>query len=504
MNTNKISITVTLVIGILLVVNLLSDEFYFRLDFTEDNQYTLSRATRDILEDLPEPVTVKAYFSENLPPDIAKTKKDFQDLLVEYARLSDDMLVFEFINPNEKEELEQEAVQSGVQPVMINVREKDQMKQQKAFLGALVQMGERNEAIPFMQPGAAMEYALSSAIKKLSVEDKPTVAFVQGHGEAPLGEMAQVATALSVLYQTEEWTLTDSSSIPDRFEAIAMVRPTDTVPPSHLAQLDAFLSRGGKLLLAFDQVKGDLSRAYGMSQYTGLGEWLQSKGLNVEEAFLIDANCGSVSVQQQQGIFSFSTQIQFPYLPLIVNFADHPITAGLESVVLPFASPISFSGDSTVQFTALAFSSDNAGTHRAPLYFDVQKQWTEDDFPSQRLVTAAALEGQLVGSARSRLVVFGDGEFAINGERGRAQQLSPDNVNLMVNAVDWLSDDTGLIELRTKGVTSRPIEDMEDSRKAFLKYLNFLLPILLVLAYGLVRVQITRNRRIQRREESYD
>ena len=64
----------------------------------------------------------------------------------------------------------QEAAQSGVQPVMINVREKDQMKQQKAYLGAVVQMGDKSEAIPFMQPGAAMEYALSSSIKKLSVE----------------------------------------------------------------------------------------------------------------------------------------------------------------------------------------------------------------------------------------------------------------------------------------------------------------------------------------------
>ena len=76
--------------------------------------------------------------------------------------------MYTFINPNEKEEVEQQATQAGVQPVMINVRDKDQMKQQKAYLGAVVQMGERTEVIPFMQPGAAMEYALASSVKKLS------------------------------------------------------------------------------------------------------------------------------------------------------------------------------------------------------------------------------------------------------------------------------------------------------------------------------------------------
>src|SRR5690606_15884384 len=120
--------TVALTIGIVIAVNLLADEYYFRLDLTEDKQYTLSPATRDILADLEEPVTVKAYFSENLPPNIAKTRKDFQDLLIEYANLSDDQVVYEFIDPNKKENYEQEAVEKGIQPVLFYSREKDQAK----------------------------------------------------------------------------------------------------------------------------------------------------------------------------------------------------------------------------------------------------------------------------------------------------------------------------------------------------------------------------------------
>ena len=92
--------TIALVIGIIIVINLLSNEFHVRFDLTEDRQYTLSDATRDILDDLEEPVTVKAYFSKNVPPEFAKGRQDFQDLLIEYANRSDNQVVYEFINPN--------------------------------------------------------------------------------------------------------------------------------------------------------------------------------------------------------------------------------------------------------------------------------------------------------------------------------------------------------------------------------------------------------------------
>src|SRR5690606_1868489 len=196
--------TSALVIGIIVVINLLAHEYHLRLDLTEDKQYTLSTATRDILLSLEEPVTVKAYFSKDLPPNIVRTRQDFQDLLIEYANLSDEQVVYEFINPNEKESYEQEAVQNGIRPVLINVREKDQVKQQKAFLGATVHLGEKTEVIPFLQPGAAMEYALSTAIKKISIEEKPVIGFIAGHGEPRLSEMSQANEQLTVLYETKE------------------------------------------------------------------------------------------------------------------------------------------------------------------------------------------------------------------------------------------------------------------------------------------------------------
>jgi gliding-associated putative ABC transporter substrate-binding component GldG len=503
MKTAKISSTIILMAVIVIVVNILSDNYSFRLDFTEGREYTLSKATRDILKNLDKPVTVTAYFSKDLPPNIGNVGGNLKDMLIEYGNRSKGMVVYKFVNPNEKEELEREAVQNGIQPVMINVREKDQVKQQKVYIGAVVSIGGEKETIPFFQPGAAMEYALSTAIKKLSVANKPAIALIQGHGEPAVNEIPQVFSELSILYSVEPFLMTDTADIPEKYRTIAILRPADTINSDQLDKLDNFLARGGNIFIGLNRVEGDFSTASGRALSTGLEDWLMQKGVNVSDNFVVDASCGAVTVQQQQSNFIMTTQISFPYFPVISKFADNPVTKGLESVVFQFASPITFSGDSTKRFIPLAFSSTQSGTARAPLYFDVQRQWTESDFPMSGIVVAAVVEGRLSGTADSKIVLVSDGDFAVNGSQ-RGNQLPQDNVSLMVNSVDWLSDDTGLIDLRTKEVTSRPIKEIPDGTKAFLKWLNFLLPIVLIIIYELVRMQINRNKRIKRLEVSYE
>ncbi len=484
-----------LIAGILLMLNLIGREWGFRFDLTDDDQYTLSQATSDVLTGLQEPVTVKGYFSANLPPDIARTRTEFQDMLAEYNSTSDGNLVFEFINPNADETSEMEAMQQGISPVMINVRERDQMTQQRAFLGATVQLGEETETIPFLQPGAAMEYALTTAVKKLAVADKPAIAFLQGHGEPPLAALQQASEALSVLYQINPVTLTESTGIPEQYRTLAIVAPTDSLPPSHLAHLDAFLARGGNLFVALNRVDGDLNTGTGRAVNTGLETWLRDKGLEVEDRFITDVSCASVGVQQRQGPFVFTNNVSFPYLPILSTFADHPVVDGLEAVVMQFASPVRFTGDSTLTYTPLAFTSNQSGSAALPLFFDIEKEWLPEDFPEQNLPVAGIIEGPIGGTLPARLVVVGDGDFAVNGTGQTARAQEQDNISLLVNGIDWLSDDTGLIQLRTKGVTARPIIQLEDGTKTLLKYGNFLLPILLVIGYGLFRARLRKHQR---------
>jgi gliding-associated putative ABC transporter substrate-binding component GldG len=500
----SISGYILLIFAILVLVNILSDRFFLRLDFTGDKRYTLSNATKDILRSLKEPVTVKAYFSENLPPDIAKTRRDFRELLVEYNNVSRGKVVYEFIDPGKSEELEKDAQQNGIQPVMINIREKDQVKQQKAYLGAVLKMNEQSDAIPFMKPGAAMEYALTTSIKKISIKDKPVIGYLQGHGEPPLRNLQQVYNQLSILYNVQEEKQSETYNL-NKYATLMIVNPKDTFPQSHLNQLDEYINNGGRIFIAYSRVVGDLTTASGRSVHTGLEDWLSKKGMTIDNNFIIDEKCAPVSVQQQQGMFNFMSQIAFPYIPIITTFTQHPLTKGLEQVMLPFCSSITEvkveAEAKTLKYTPLAMTSKKSGTVPSPISrFDINKQWTDRDFTQSNLVVAALLSGKLSGLKDSRIVVISNGTFAVNGEGRQGQQVQPDNVNLMANSVDWLSDDTGLIELRSKEITNRPLEQTDDAKKLFLKYLNFLLPILIIVGYGIYRFQRNRNIRVRRME----
>ena len=494
---------VLLMIGIVIVVNIISQQLYFRLDLTADNSYTLSKATKNILRSLEEPVTVTAYFTEDVPPQLLQARTDFKDMLIEYADIARGNLVYEFIDPNKDQESEQKAMQEGIMPNIVNVRERDQMTQKRVFLGAVLKMGNNKEIIPVIQSGTAMEYSLSSSIKKLSVTDKPLIGYIQGHGEPSMNALQQVMASLGILYSVQEINLDNPGIDLNRYATIAIIAPADTIPPEHLNSLDQYLARGGKLFIAYNKVKGDFTTVQGSSVYTGLEDWLGMKGLFIDNNFLVDATCGSVGVQQQTGFMNYTTNISFPYLPVIRKFADHPVTKGLEQVLLPFASTIQYNGDTSMAFTPIAFSSQKSGTLNPPLYFDVSKKWTDKDFPLAGLTVAGILSGKLSGNATSTIILVGDGDFPVNGEGQRPQQLQPDNINLMVNAVDWLSDETGLIDLRTKAITARPLKDVEEGRALFLKWLNFLLPIVLIILYGIFRNQRNRSIRVKRMEEGY-
>ncbi len=486
-------------IGILFVIAVFSENYFFRWDLTEGKSYSLSNATKNILKNLNEPVTVTAYFTKDLPPDLERVKQDFKDMLVEYNSISRGKVVYKFVNPNKNQKTEMEAMRAGIQPVLFNAREKDQMKQQKVYMGAKIQKGTETETIPFIDPKASIEYNLSTSIKKLSVKNKPMVGFVEGQGETPIGNFQQAMKDLNVLYDVRPVKLSDSLKTLYNYKTLVINAPKDSFNLQELDALNKYLKHGGNIFIGMNRVEGNFKTLTGNPVNTGLETWLSKKGLQVEKSFVVDARCGTVGVSQRTGGFNMTTQIQFPYLPLITNFAKHPITKGLEQIILQFCSPMHYDGDSSYRFIPLAKSSEHSGIENCPVYFNINKRWGENDFNKSHLIVAGLLESNNGG----RIIVVSDGDFAVNGPGRNAHQVAKDNVNLFVNSIDWLSDDTGLINLRTKSITSRPLKQLSDNSKAILKWLNFLLPILLVIIYGLIRMQFRRNQRIKRMEENY-
>lgn len=493
-----------LILVIILLVNFIADKFYFRIDFTDDQRFTLSNATKYVLNDLKETVTVKAYFSSEMPPDVSKVREEFKDLLDEYKNYSDHKLEYEFINPNENDETEQKAQQEGIRPIMINVRERDQMKQQRAYLGASIQLEDKKEIISFVQPNSSIEYDITSAIKKLSTTNKPPIRFLQGQGEAQISEMPQLIQQLEVIYHADTISLKTDKLIPDNIKALIIVSPKDSFNVSELNILGKYINNGGNVLFALDNVKADFTTSRGYKVDIGIDKWIEQFNVRIENYFLTDANCSSVMVRQQQGMYVINTPISFPYIPIISRFADHSISKGLEMVIMPFASPINITyTNNNFHVTPIVFSSEKSGKEKVPVSFDISKQWNEDDFKYSSIIVGTAIKGSRTNND-SKIVLFSDGDFLINGEGEQAQQLQPDNINLAANAIDWLADDTGLIELRTKSVTSRPLNsNLDETSKTFIKYFNFLLPLLLIIYYGIYRYRFNQKLRRRLHQEHY-
>ncbi|MDD4141380.1 MAG: GldG family protein [Bacteroidales bacterium] len=497
----QLTYTLLIIFGIIILINIVSLSLYKRFDTTQNKDYTMSNATNSILKGLEEPVTITAYFSKGLPPQFAKVKSDLKSVVEEYASISKGKVAFEFIDPTESPEMEKRAVEAGIRPVMINVRQKDKMEQQKAYIGVVIKYRDKTEAIPVIQEGSAIEYILTTSIKKLTITNKPLIGFIQGHGEPTINAFGQSLGEMSVLYDIKPVTLGDTTDI-NRFKTLVITAPTKEYSEYELDRLESYLAAGGKLMINIEHVKADLQNSMEVSATNvGIEGWLTKYGLVIEDNAVIDKKCGTIGVVQNQGSFSMRIPMAFPYLPIISNFADHPITEKLHGLITLFPASIQYTGNgSDKTFTPLLFTSEASGTQALPLTIQIDKKWLNSDYPLKGVIIGGVLTGSFDGGPETSIVVIADGDYIL--PQGQ-QRVNADNINLFANSIDWLSDDTGLMDLRSKGISYRPIDEMEDGRKAFLKWFNFLFPIVVVVIYGLINMQLKHRKRIKRMEEYY-
>ena len=492
--------TVLLVAGVLILVNLLADRFFVRLDLTKDKIYTLNKATKNILRNLDEPVTVTAYFSEKLPPLYTRLRKEFKNKLEEFASISKGKVMYEFIDPMDDEELERKAQENGISPVQIQVMEKDEQKAQKAYMGAVIKIGDNQEVLPLIQSETGMEYSLAKAIKKLTLGEKPTVGILQGHGEPGIQELQNVYYELESFYNVQTFYLSDTTDELSKYSTVMIIAPKDTMPKSHIDQLRNYVNNGNNLFIAINTVGLDESNQYGENIETGIPQWLQEYGITVNKDYVVDVECPVVTLQKQLQAGQIQIiPVKFYYYPQVVNFEDHPISGGIEQMTFTFISSISFNGDSTIKFTPLFKSSEKSGTKSYFSIMDVTRSWSDSDFRLSGITLGAAVEN--IGPNQSKMVVIGDGDFPVGDPR--RGQINPENLNLCINSIDWLSDDTGLVGLRTKGASSRPIEELEESKITMIKTLNMVIPVLLIILVGIFRQIRNKNIQNKRREEGY-
>jgi gliding-associated putative ABC transporter substrate-binding component GldG len=511
-NRREAILQVLLIAGSLIALTYTAHQFLWRADLTENNRYTLARASHETARALDDPVTVTAYFSTNLPSRFAQTKQEFRALLQEFRAAADGNVEFAFVNPNENDEKAREARQAGVRPIMIDVRQRNKMTQKRAFLGAVFQYQDQREVVPLVQPGSALEYTIASTIQKLTRDTTPVLGVLQGHGEPALDAMAQLRDALKGRYELRTLSDVKAAGVPAEVDVLLVPRPKEPLPTQTALAVDQYVMRGGRVVFALNRAKAQPRSNRARAQSTGLEPLLNTYGLPIKPNLVRDRSATAVRIRQNRGGFSMVNRVRYPYIPKVSNFSDHPISSGLDQAVFRFVSALDTTAvDPSDQLTVLARSSSQSATASLPAGISPQQNWTISDFSGASYPLAGLLEGSFrsafagvdslsverTESPETKLVVVGDGDFLVNGSGQRKQRLPAGNINLMANSIDYLAGDADLISLRTQRVTSRPLTQLTPTTKTILKYVNVLLPILLVIGYGLVRYR--RNQAQRRR-----
>lgn len=491
-----LSVTVALIIGILVVVNFLSYSIFARIDLTENKIYSVSTATKNTLTELDDVINIKAYFSNSLPSQLLSLKREVEDVLDEYEAFSNGRIKIEYIDPGDDDKLKQELFMKGIPELTFEVVEKDKRQLQTGYMGITISYGDNREVIPTIKQNLSdLEYQLTSKIKRVTNEEVISVGFLSSQGARSLSEsMKAVNQSLAELYAIREISLSEEEpSIDETIDTLVIVGPKEEFNEEQQKTINNFVRRGGALIALLDGV--DIGEGLTVNPNSSkISTLLEKYGIKLNQDLVADQRSGMASFSQ--GFFSFSTP--YPFWPRVTSegFSDeYSAVSGLESVLLPWASSLSIDEEKLgdTQITRLMTSSAKAWTQSATFQI-VPNQIPNPSGELGEKTLGVALNGFIEdpyaeegadSNFEAKIIVISDSDFISDSFIGN----DPDNLNLFLNLVDSVSLDDDLIKIRSKVATSRPIdqEDLDDGKKASLRYFNVFGMTVLVIGFGLVR-----------------
>ncbi len=490
-----------LLIVILILINIIGMNWFTRIDLTEDRVYSLSRASIDLVRNLEDPVTIRAYFTAQLPPPYSSYRRFVKDKLDEYRAYGGVNIQYEFIDPNQDEQARQEAERLGIPPVQIQVIENDNLQIKNVYMGLSIEYGGEREIIPVIEDLSTLEYDITSALFKLTRDRLPTVGILQGHGE-PVPDQAfpRFKQALTRNYDVQTVRI-ENGALQPQPDVLFVIAPTDSFPEADLQALDTYITHNGKVAFLLNRVHANLQVGWATLQTTGLEPLLAHYGATVQPDLVMDRHSSVVSVQRMQGPFRIVQQIPYPFLPIATIFnLEHPMVNRLREVLFYFVSSIDTSQPPPTGVTRepLIWSSPYSQVQEEPFFIQPQMFRQELTFDKGPYVLAAALQGAVPSyfdstrvASSARLVVVGDGDFINESIVGALDG----NIEFGLNMADWLAQDEGLLAIRTKKIAPRQLEPIDDRLKPVIKYTLMLFPPLLVILVGLVRWRFRRNRK---------
>ena len=470
---------------------------FFRWDLTDNKMYSLSESSKSVVSKIDDLMTLKVYFSNNLPGEYGNNRRYLQDILEEYAAYSDGNLTFEFYEPETDEDLQADAQKSGIQPVQLQVIENDKVEVKRVYMGLVFMYEDAREVIPVIQTTTGLEYEITTNIKKLVDSNKASIAIASTSTQTVANE--NIVQILRQRFNVRNITL--DSVIPADISTILMNGVSDSLSVDERLNLEDYVANGGNLIIAQNRLNVDIQTQQVTPITSDIFEFLSNYGFQIEENLVLDKVCGKVNVQQNMGIFRMAVPMDYPFLPIIQNFNDNEaVVSGLEGLRTMFPSEIILD---SLPNTSVLFSSSDKSTTISEFYNlnpdpKVNPVFSQLKEKGKILAARAEVLNDESGIVGQVILVSDSKFFADNG--GGA---SPENHIFVLNAIDFLLGDSELISLRSREITNRPLEEIEDDAKVKWKWANILLPSLFIVGFGFIRLRGEKNRAVML-EELYD
>ncbi len=482
MKRSHIIITTITLLVLLFVLNFVVAKHPLRIDLTENQQYTLSDSTSEIIKGLDDVVTIRLYFTEDLPPALQAMKRNVDDILDEFKMAAGKKIQIESIDPGTSATEEQKVMMMGIPPIRLNVVEHDKQQVAKIFLGIAVLYGERQEVLPVVDRAENLEYELAVAILKASSETMPNIAWWEA-GYTPTSSDEGFEIARNVLGRRYGVTVINEESVseidPEKFPVLILASPRK-ISPAEEKFLTSYLRDGGHLLALVD--RWEISPQLIVTPInSGMEKFLEKRGITIDDSIVLDHISATASFSG--GMVSY--QLPYPYWVDIRRDRlnkNVPMVADLESVTLPWTSPIRLKkpvGENEVLARTTELAVAKAGKGR------LEPQTAAED-----LTTIEPREMDLIVLRNSIFVVASSRWI-----RNRFIQSFPANMTLLENAVDSFAIGDTLIGIRSRKNTFRPIENLDESSRSLLKYINIGMGPIAIAIIGMIVFALRRRSR---------
>ncbi len=474
---------VSLLVATVLISNVLGSAIPGRIDLTKDGLYTLSDATKRVVGGLPDMVQVTLYASAALPAQLQPTMRDIRDILKDYERYGKGNIAVVFTDPSVSDALQIEAQQNGVQAVQFNVRGQGELSVKQGYLGVVVAYAGEHRSIPFIEQTNDLEYQLTSMIHELTVSEKKSVVFMTGHGEKPRTSVYRAfSSELEKMYTVSDLVFdekTASSLSATSTDVLVIADPQTPLGTSTRLFLDQYIQKGGAVLALVNGAEADARSLSVMPNRSDFMEHLAQYGVRVGHDLVYDLRSNE-TVQIGGGNMIYLAPYAFWARAGAVP--GSPITAKIESVMMPWAS--SLTTDSAVlsakgsTATPLVVTSPYAGLAGDPYDIAPNSKPATNDL-AQRTLALALTSTQATGS---RMVIVGSAQFLSDDFAGR----DAGNLALGLSAVSWLAQDESLASIKVKSGQRRTFTFGSASEQLLVAYGNMGLVVIVPILLGVV------------------